>query len=89
MKGDQIRGWGLCFRSGAQIQVSGSGLKHDFMIRVTSQIDSCQARTEQNRNNSPSQQKKWQMLDQEVYGFGTTYLLEKDLNNVSEKKLSI
>ncbi len=27
MKGDQIRGWGLCFRSGAQIQVSGSGLK--------------------------------------------------------------
>ncbi len=31
MKGDQIRGWGLCFRSGAQIQVSGSGLKHDKM----------------------------------------------------------
>ena len=46
MKGDQIRGWGLCFRSGAQIQVSGSGLKHDFMIRVTSQIDSCQARAD-------------------------------------------
>ena len=38
MKGDQIRGWGLCFRSGAQIQVSGSGLKHDLMIIVTSQI---------------------------------------------------
>jgi hypothetical protein len=31
MKGDQIRGWGLCFLSGAQIQVSGSGLKHDKM----------------------------------------------------------
>ncbi len=46
MKGDQIRGWGLCFRSGAQIQVSGSGLKHDLMSRVTSQIDSCQARAD-------------------------------------------